>query len=349
MVRTSSGASTRARRRRGSPPDGSSQSATSTRSTARRSSARMRGQAWESGSVKGEGRPPRAREAPSCGETGASGAPGRRTYQRPEGPRAPDPAAPLAKQLRSVWCPTRACARVSTACAQPGRGLAGAAGSILLGHVPRRGRSMGRASTGAAKEPDVKRTYQPKKRKRARTHGFRARMSTRAGASCSSAAATRAASGSPSDGGARARRRPSKRRRLSRSAEFERVYRQGRSKGNRFLVLYAFPREDERADARMARDSGLSVSRRVGGAVERNARQARAARGVLGRGRALPAGSDYVVVARPEARDSPSATASPACAPRWRSWSTSSAARAEAAHDARAHHGIAADPRSTSG
>jgi ribonuclease P protein component len=87
-------------------------------------------------------------------------------------------------------------------------------------------------------------------------------------------------------------------RRLSRSVEFERVYRQGRSVSNRHLVLYSFPNETV-ARPRL----GLSVSRKVGGAVERNhvKRLLREAfEGVEGD---VSAGHDIVVVARPEARE----------------------------------------------
>ena len=54
--------------------------------------------------------------------------------------------------------------------------------------------------------------------------------------------------------------RPAARGRLSRSAEFERVYRHGRSVANRQLVLYTFPN----ASTQKPR-LGLSVSRKVGG------------------------------------------------------------------------------------
>jgi ribonuclease P protein component len=98
--------------------------------------------------------------------------------------------------------------------------------------------------------------------------------------------------------------RSPKRRRLSRSAEFERVYRQGRSKSNRFLVLYAFPRAQEPPDA----DSdgprlGLSVSRRVGGAVDRTRVKRVLREAFWTEAERLPNGSDYVVVARPDARE----------------------------------------------
>jgi ribonuclease P protein component len=89
-----------------------------------------------------------------------------------------------------------------------------------------------------------------------------------------------------------------RRRRLSRSAEFERVYRQGRSKGNRYLVLYAFPREQETDEGPRL---GLSVGRRVGGAVDRTRVKRVLREAFWEEARRLPAGSDYVLVARPEA------------------------------------------------
>jgi ribonuclease P protein component len=98
--------------------------------------------------------------------------------------------------------------------------------------------------------------------------------------------------------------RSPKRRRLSRSAEFERVYRQGRSKANRFFVLYAFPREQESpaGDEAGGPRLGLSVSRRVGGAVERTRIKRVLREAFWAEAERLPDGSDYVVVARPDAR-----------------------------------------------
>lgn len=89
-----------------------------------------------------------------------------------------------------------------------------------------------------------------------------------------------------------------RRGRLSRSGDFDRVYRDGRSFANRHLVLYSFPRpEGGGADVRL----GISVGRKVGGAVERNAVKRALREAFWSLDAELPADHDFVLVARPDA------------------------------------------------
>jgi ribonuclease P protein component len=86
-----------------------------------------------------------------------------------------------------------------------------------------------------------------------------------------------------------------RRNRLSRSRDFDAVYRQGRSTSTRFLVLYWFARETDAGEPRL----GLAVPKGTGNAVARNRvkRQLREVwRERLDR---VPAGRDYVLIAKP--------------------------------------------------
>jgi ribonuclease P protein component len=95
-----------------------------------------------------------------------------------------------------------------------------------------------------------------------------------------------------------------RRSRLSKSADFDRVYRRGRSIASRHLVLYAFPRDEQLTGASLERVAldprlGVSVGRKVGGAVERNRVKRRIREAFWSLAGELPAGHDFVVVARP--------------------------------------------------
>jgi ribonuclease P protein component len=86
-----------------------------------------------------------------------------------------------------------------------------------------------------------------------------------------------------------------RRHRLSRSRDFDAVYRHGRSVSTRFLVLYWFERDATGEEPRL----GIAVPKQLGGAVVRNRmkRQLRETwRALLDR---VPPGSDYVLIARP--------------------------------------------------
>jgi ribonuclease P protein component len=86
-----------------------------------------------------------------------------------------------------------------------------------------------------------------------------------------------------------------KRHRLSRSRDFDAVYRHGRSVSTRFLTLYWFPREDEGDEPRL----GVAVPKSAGTAVVRNRLKRQLREAWRARVDALRPRHDYVIVARP--------------------------------------------------
>jgi ribonuclease P protein component len=90
-----------------------------------------------------------------------------------------------------------------------------------------------------------------------------------------------------------------RRNRLSRSRDFDAVYRHGRSVSTRFLVLYAFEREEEGASRPGHPRLGLAVPKSVGGAVVRNRIKRQLKEIWRERIDGLPAGCDFVLVVRP--------------------------------------------------
>ena len=86
-----------------------------------------------------------------------------------------------------------------------------------------------------------------------------------------------------------------RRNRLSRSRDFDAVYRQGRSASTRFLVLYWFTREENGGDPRL----GLAVPKATGNAVARNRIKRQLREVWRERLEHVPTGRDYVLIAKP--------------------------------------------------
>ena len=93
-----------------------------------------------------------------------------------------------------------------------------------------------------------------------------------------------------------------RRNRLSRSRDFDAVYRHGRSVSTRFLTLYWFQRDESVGDPRL----GFAVPKAVGNAVVRNRIKRQLREIVRERLQRVPSSNDYVLVVRaglPEAAE----------------------------------------------
>ena len=87
-----------------------------------------------------------------------------------------------------------------------------------------------------------------------------------------------------------------RRHRLSRSKDFDAVYRRGTSASTRYLTLHWFPREDAAGEESRL---GLAVPKAVGTAVARNRIKRLLREAWRSLSSEVPLGRDYVLVARP--------------------------------------------------
>jgi ribonuclease P protein component len=91
-----------------------------------------------------------------------------------------------------------------------------------------------------------------------------------------------------------------RRRRLSRSGDFKRAYREGSSKATRYLVLYRFDRPtDDDSEIRL----GVSVSKKLGDAVDRNRVKRVLKEAFWSQVDPESVNQDFVLVARPAIAD----------------------------------------------
>ena len=87
--------------------------------------------------------------------------------------------------------------------------------------------------------------------------------------------------------------------RLSKSEDFARIYRAGKSVANKYLVLYYFDRlSSDTMNEEGCSRVGFSVSKRVGGAVERNRVKRVLREAFRMNADSIKGGMDFVLIAR---------------------------------------------------